>query len=104
MQFLYILTLQPAYYDPDQWTQEAQRAQEEHFNYLKNLFETGVMKHVGRTDMPMGHKDLLGYAIFEAASEDAAQKIMYNDPAVRYGLMSGSLFPYKIVFNEKSKS
>lgn len=104
MQFLYILTLQPAYYDPANWTKETQQLQIAHFNYLKNLFETGVMKHVGRTDVPMGHADLHGYAIFEAHSEEEAQKIMNDDPAVRYGLMSARLLPYKIVFNDGSKS
>lgn len=71
-----------------------------HFNYLKNLFEQGIMKHVGRTDMSFESEDLNGYAIFETDSNESANAIMNNDPAVLDGLMSAKLLPYIVVFQK----
>lgn len=99
MQFLYILSLNKPYRDINNWTAEIENAQQDHFNYLKALHESKVMKHVGRTDVDFADDALHGYAIFEAESESAAQQIMNNDPAIKAGLMSGRLLPYIIVFN-----
>jgi uncharacterized protein len=99
MQFVYILTLNEKYHDLKNWTEETNEIQGKHFNYLKTLFNQGIMKHVGRTDLDFGHQDLHGYAIFESENEDNANDIMNNDPAVCNGLMRAKLLPYRIVFN-----
>ena len=100
MQFIYILNLNKQYHDLANWTEATNQTMEAHFNYLKTLFEQGTMKHVGRTDMPFGDEDLKGFVIFESESEASAQTIMKNDPAVRDGLMSAKLLPYKIAFSK----
>ena len=96
---MYILSLTPHYQIDANWTEETNQHLGQHFNYLKTLFETGVMKHVGRTDMPSAHEDLHGYAIFEAADVGAATAIMNNDPAIVNGIMTAKLLPYIIVFS-----
>lgn len=98
MQFLYILSLRPHFQDLNNWTEETNAIQSAHFNYLKGLFEQGIMKHVGRTDMPFDHEDLHGYAVFETETEEQAQHIMQNDPAVKGQLMTARLLPYVVVF------
>lgn len=98
MQFIYILSLNKQYHDLGNWTEATNQTMDAHFNYLKTLFEKGVMKHVGRTDMPFGSEDLKGFAIFETETEESANNLMNNDPAVRDDLMSAKLLPYKIVF------
>ncbi len=100
MQFIYILTLNKKYHEQQNWTEETNATMSAHFNYLKDLFEQGVMKHVGRTDMPFESEDLNGYAIFETESSESANTIMQNDPAVRDVLMSAKLLPYLIVFQK----
>ena len=65
-----------------------------HFAYLSDLTYKGVMILVGRTQN--ADENTIGLAVFEAADESAARKIMENDPAVAGGVMSGTLFPYKI--------
>jgi uncharacterized protein YciI len=98
MQFLYILTLNPRYHNPENWDDEVNQTMDLHFTYLQTKFAEGVMKHVGRTDLDFGNEDLHGYAIFESGSEEAAHQIMNHDPAIAEGLMSGKLLPYKIIF------
>ena len=99
MQFLYILTLNSKYHDLASWDEAANETMGLHFAYLKQKFEEGVMKHVGRTDLDFGNADLRGYAVFEAENQMAALVIMNADPAVANGLMSAKLLPYKIVFS-----
>ena len=65
-----------------------------HFTYLRDLTDRGIVVLAGRTlnTDPTSH----GIVIFFADSEDAARGIMKSDPAVREGVMSAELFPYRI--------
>jgi uncharacterized protein YciI len=96
MQFMYVLELVPHYRHTDNWTDDANRIVGEHFNYLKNLHEKGVMKLVGKTDYDVSHNENRGYAIFEAENEEAAKVIMNNDPCLLKGVMTATLFPFRI--------
>ena len=70
-----------------------------HFAYLKDLTEKGVMILVGRTQN--SDESTFGIAIFEAEDESAARTIMENDPAVVGGVMSATLYPYKVALMRK---
>jgi len=72
----------------------------EHFAYLKDLHGKGVIIFVGRTLTT--DADAMGLAVFRADSEDAAREIMNNDPAVKKGLMTATLYPFKIVLQGKN--
>jgi uncharacterized protein YciI len=65
-----------------------------HFAYLQDLTEKGIMILVGRTQNADEHT--IGLAIFEAEDETAARKIMQSDPAIIEGVMTATLYPYKI--------
>jgi uncharacterized protein YciI len=71
-----------------------------HFAYLKDLTEKGVMIMLGRTQN--NDESTFGIAIFEAEDEAAARTIMENDPAVKNGVMTATLYPYKIALMRKS--
>jgi uncharacterized protein YciI len=66
----------------------------EHFNYLKQLTEQGIVLMAGRTL----HTDETshGVVIFVADSEDAARDIMTHDPAVQAGIFRAELFPFAV--------
>jgi len=66
----------------------------EHFAYLQNLTEAGVVLLCGRTTT--ADDRTFGITIFRAESEDAAREIMENDPAVRLRVMTAELFPFRI--------
>jgi len=99
MQFIYILQLQPLYTKPENWTDDTNRIVGEHFNYLKKLFEQGVVKFVGKTEYEIDNPDNCGISIFEAANETEALHIMQNDPCVKQGVMTAKVHPFKTVFN-----
>ena len=71
-----------------------------HFAYLKDLTEKGIMILMGRTQN--NDESTFGIAIFEAEDEAMARTIMENDPAVKNGVMTATLYPYKVALMRKS--
>jgi uncharacterized protein YciI len=65
-----------------------------HFEYLQGLTRRDIVLLAGRTLNT--DPSSFGIVIFRAASEDEARVIMLADPAVREGVMSADLFPYRI--------
>jgi uncharacterized protein YciI len=63
---------------------------------LKDLKEKGVVILAGRTLNT--DSSSFGIVIFRVDSEDAAHKIMENDPAVVNRVMRAELYPYRIAF------
>lgn len=70
----------------------------QHFNYLKQLMEQGVVILAGRTQNT--DPSSFGIIIFNASSQTAAEAVVANDPAVRNGVMRAELFPYRIALLE----
>jgi uncharacterized protein len=65
----------------------------EHFRYLVELKERGVLILAGRTQEDIG---TFGIAIFSAPNADAARAITDADPAIRGDLFTATLHPYRI--------
>jgi uncharacterized protein YciI len=65
----------------------------EHFTYLERLTQEGVVHLAGRTltDDYAG----FGITIFEAESQQAAEKIVRDDPAVAQRVMRAELYPFR---------
>ena len=75
-------------------TAHEQEVVEEHFRYLKDLADKGVVILVGRTLNT--DESAMGITVFRAESETAARQIMNNDPAIKNHVMTGTLFPFRI--------
>ena len=65
-----------------------------HFSYLEELVKEGKVHLAGRTLNP--DERCFGVVIFSAESEHTASELMENDPAVRKGVMTAELFPFRI--------
>jgi len=76
-------------------TPAEQAAVAEHFAYLQDLNAKGAIILVGRTLTT--DEQTMGLAVFRAESEDAARQIMNSDPAVTKGVMSATLYPFKVI-------
>lgn len=63
----------------------------EHFNYLKSLLEEGKLIMAGRFS-----EVLIGLAMIEVKSREAALEIMRNDSAIKAGVFHGELYPWRI--------
>ena len=71
----------------------------EHFAYLQDLTAKGIIILVGRTLTT--DENAMGLAVFRAESEDEALRIMNGDPAVAKGVMTATLYPFKVVLQGK---
>ena len=99
-QFIYVLRLVPRLYADSAWTKEDNAALERHFARFQEATKSGQLVLAGRTS-EQGDKTF-GIAIFEAPDEDAAGKIMQEDPAVAGGLMTAELRPFAVALQRKN--
>ncbi len=92
----YIYRIQPTRAEmlPEGPTPEEAAIVGQHFAYLQNLTERGVVVLAGRTQTT--GPSSFGIIIFYAESEEAAQELVANDPAVQNGVMSAELFPFRV--------
>ncbi len=94
LQFLYIIRpTRPAMLAEGSTEREAAIVSQ-HFNYLKDLTQKGIVLLAGRTLNT--DESSFGIIIFEADSEEAAQALVAGDPAVQQGVMHAELFPYRV--------
>lgn len=70
----------------------------EHSAYLQGLHAKGTIIFVGRTLTT--DENTMGLAVFRAESEEAARRIMNDDPAVKKRVMTAMLYPFKVVLQE----
>ncbi|WP_335872388.1 YciI family protein [Bacillus sp. 2205SS5-2] len=93
-QFVYVLKLIPRLLKEDQWKESDQEIVEEHFHTLKKMQQDGQLILAGRT-LQMD-ETTFGLVIFEANSMTDAKMMMKNDPAVKKGIMTAEIFPYRV--------
>lgn len=75
-------------------TADEQQIVGEHFAYCKALVESDRMLLAGRT---FGDAEsTIGIAIISAENDEEAQSIAANDPAVKHGVMTSELQPYRV--------
>ena len=75
-------------------TSEEETVLTDHFSYLKDLTDRGVVELAGRT--LNSDETSFGTVILRADSEEAAREIMNGDPVVKRGVMRAELYPYRI--------
>ncbi len=93
LQFIYVFEpVRPELVtDPSAWTEEDIRIGNEHFAYLQEATERGVVILAGRSLDGEGP----AVVIFEADSENSARSFMQADPFVDGGLMRATLHPFR---------
>lgn len=101
-QFLYRIKLAPKYREATNRDQQFDDTISDHFNYLKNLCEKGVVLMAGRTDVVLEDPNNHGICIFEAESLEAAQTFTNNDPAIKTGIMIPEVYPFSLALWKKS--
>jgi uncharacterized protein YciI len=72
-------------------TPEENIIMEEHFQYLKQAAEAGIVLLAG----PCLDKTF-GITVFLAGGDEAAQAFMFNDPSVKKNVMMAELHPMRI--------
>jgi uncharacterized protein len=93
-QWIYVLKVTRLEMLTEGATPEEDRIVGQHFAYLQDLTEGGVVILMGRTQN--NDETTFGIVIFEAEDEPTARSVMQSDPAVRNGVMTATLYPYRI--------
>ena len=75
----------------DETTPQEEARLGEHFEYLQNALAEGKLILAG----PCVDGEF-GIVVFRAATDDEALEFMQSDPAVRHGLMTGELHPFRV--------
>jgi uncharacterized protein YciI len=99
-QFLYVLKLAPRLLVDSIWTDFDHAVVAEHFERLERLTEEGTVIQAGRT---LSY-DPMGLVFFEAAGPDEARRLMEEDPAVKEGVMSAELHPYRVALQRAERT
>ncbi|MGY5881118.1 MAG: YciI family protein [Candidatus Thorarchaeota archaeon] len=89
----FVIMLRPANKFGEEGTKEKVS---EHFYYLKSLLEEGKLIMAGRFS-----EVLIGLAMIEVESREAALEIMRNDPAIKAGVFHGELYPWRIALRSE---
>jgi uncharacterized protein YciI len=88
----YLITYKPPRADfAENATAEESAVLERHFEYLKSQEANGRLILAGRTEDAS-----FGIVVIQADSETEARRIMDNDPAVKEGVFSGELKPFRL--------
>jgi len=69
----------------------------EHFEYLKRGLAGRKLILAGRC-----LDGEFGIVVFRAKSKEEAEEFMKNDPAVKNGIMTAQLYPFRVALIEKS--
>lgn len=101
-EFLYTIKPTRAELLTDGPTPEEQRIIGLHYNYLKDLTDKDIVILAGRTQNV--DPASFGIVIYKAFSAEKAKEIMENDPAVKVGIFSAKLFPFKVSLFSKEFS
>ena len=98
-EFIYTLKLRSDLLNVDAWTDKEEQIVEDHFTRLKNDTEKGKVILAGRTTN--SDETQFGIVIFTEVSWETALDYMNSDPAVKKGIMTATLFPYRIALLNK---
>lgn len=98
-QYVYTLKLVPRLLDDTNWTSLDKIAVDQHLSSLERLLEERVLVLAGRTLDE--DERMFGIVIFDAETDEQAEQIMLNDPAVKAGIMVAELHPYRVALIRK---
>ncbi|BCB02813.1 YciI family protein [Bacillus sp. KH172YL63] len=101
MEFIYMLKLIPRLFKEENWTAKDEEIVQRHFSRLKEWTDQGVVTLAGRTLNE--EENAFGIVIFEAEGEESARTFMNEDPAVKEGIMTAELFPYRIALLKENR-
>jgi len=88
----YVYLLRPAMPDIlDQMNPEREAVMDQHFTRLQQALSYGKLLLAGPCE-----DEAFGLVVFRAQSMDDAQQFMNDDPAVRSGLMTAELHPFRV--------
>lgn len=77
-------------------TPEEEAVLNEHFEYLKQATETGLVLLAGPC-----LDDTFGLVVFRAENDEDANTFMFNDPSIKKNVMAAELHPLRVSLRGK---
>ncbi|MEX0723103.1 MAG: YciI family protein [Gracilimonas sp.] len=71
--------------------EEAMKLQQEHLDYLGDLYERGIINLNGPTD---GQTEVRGFSVYNVATKEEAERLAKNDPMVKAGILAVEVHPW----------
>jgi uncharacterized protein len=96
--YIYILQLTPKFRSKESWTEKENAIIEQHDQRLAKQKERGVVKFVGKTDLPIENVANMGIVVFQAENDTMAELFMRSDAAVMKGIMTAECHPFTQVY------
>lgn len=96
--YIYILKLAPKFRIKENWTEKENAIIEQHDKRLAKQKERGVVKFVGKTDLPIENVANMGIVVFQAENDTMAELFMRSDAAVMKGIMTAECQPFTQVY------
>ena len=93
-EYIYVLKLIPRLHDEENWTDEDREIVRQHFVRLRNFCDEDKVVIAGKTEI--AYKRDFGIVVFIEENDEMAEVFMNEDPAVKFGIMTGEVFPYRI--------
>jgi uncharacterized protein YciI len=89
----YVYLLRPSFDAPflERATQEQRAVFEDHGAYLERLHAEGVLLFAGRC-----YPGPLAVVVIQTGDEEAARRVMDEDPSVRAGVQAVELHPFRV--------
>jgi uncharacterized protein len=99
--YIGILTLTPFYQTDSNWTDADGDVIGAHFMRLQEMAKSGIIELAGRVNLPSDHPDMFGLVIILPTTKEEAEKIMFEDPAVKANIMQAKVLPFNIAVQKK---
>ncbi len=100
--YIGILTLTPYYQADSNWNEADGAVIGAHFVRLQELAKSGKIVLAGRVNLPSDDPDMFGLVIINPTSLVEAEKIMFEDPAVKAKIMFAKILPFNIAVEKPS--
>lgn len=95
--YIYVLNLAPKYQNHESWGDREKKIIDDHLSRLQRQKKRGIVKYVGKTDLPVTNAQNFGLVVFEAKDDTMAELFMQSDPAVMNKMMTAQCFPFNHV-------
>lgn len=96
IQFIYELKIIEQFQHKSRWSEKEHQIYQEHFDYLDALTKSGNIEIAGIQSQ--GLQEHKGIILLNVKDYEEAKSIAINDPAVRDGMMTASIYPFTTYF------
>lgn len=99
IQFIYEIKLFEQFQHKSRWTDKEHQIQKEHLAYLDSLTKAGTIEMAGIQSQGLSeHK---GIILLNVKDYEEAKAIAMNDPSVKDGMMTVSIFSFTTYFKKQ---